>query len=208
MALGTIACFSQFPYVMAAEPSKIGGAVPKITKETAKAQNMREVLTQDPKLREDPPSMAIVSCIVNVRLDEIFQNGKNVLTGPEYNIRHKAVVDGTPEIALKTLECAMKTYGGFKPIEIDDLRADFLALRGQKVAVMAEGIYLMNSFLIRKTSSDISPIPIDITKISREQRLGVIQSCNTLTGCMVRVSGIVGKVNNLDGIIADFVSGQ
>ena len=190
-------CLHQIHFANAAEASAT------ITKEAAKAQLIKSM--ESLGFRADPASKEFTECLMFAQLDEVFPTGVSELYADVFSKRWRAV-PGTKSFQIRSQQCVEQTAKQASgTMDIDDLRTDFASLNGRKVAVRAEGSYVMNAFMIRKDSTDMSPILVDISKIPRDQRQAVIKSCNTLGGCAVTVRGTVGKVNFLDGIVAESV---
>lgn len=91
-------------------------------------------------------------------------------------------------------------------IDIDDLRSDMATFNGRKIRVQGVGNYVMNMFMLKKNSSDMSPMIVKVTKLQRDQHREILQKCaDIMTGCSVTVYGTIGKVSYQNGILAERV---
>lgn len=98
---------------------------------------------------------------------------------------------------------AMMSSSAMGEMHIDDLKIDIAALQGQKVMVSGIGKYIMNSFMLNKNVMDTSPVPVDLSKVHRDQRMEALQICSdVMVGCGVTVSGTVVKISGQYGISA------
>lgn len=96
------------------------------------------------------------------------------------------------------------TDAEYYPIFLDDLKIDAEFLSGRKVRVNGFGYYVMNSFMLKKSATDMSPMLIDIANLQRNQKQQILNQCgDIMTGCRVRIYGTVGKVSYQIGIIAE-----
>lgn len=99
---------------------------------------------------------------------------------------------------------ATKSTASLPLMDMDDLRLDIASLGGRKVRVQGVGHYMMNMFMLKKNTSDMSPMIVDITKLQRDQQRQILQQCaDLMTGCRVTVNGTVGKVSYQNGILAE-----
>jgi len=194
-----------------------------------------EKLNADAELRNDPLRKEVTLCALNPALDETFRNATE-LDAPTFERRVVATMESMktamerkdPELMLRLLKClvnagaleqAMKDKGeqdrqpltsGPTPtvpsIDMDDLKLDMAALDGRRVRVRGFGFYMMDMFMLKKSMSDLSPILVDTSRLSRDQRRHIIQQCgNIMSGCQVTVIGTVGKVTFQSGILAEKV---
>lgn len=202
-----------------------------ITKIEAKKMLIEE-MGSDPDLRNDPALKELSICALDGPLDETFGTEKR-LDAATYERRIRAAQarqkagmgDQSPEVALRLVQCllsspavlqamkekakqdnpsATKQAPSLPLLDMDDLRLDIASLDGRKVRVKGIGLYMMDMLMLKKSMTDLSPIYINISKLAREQRRQIIQQCsNVMTGCAVTVQGAVGKVNYLNGILAE-----
>lgn len=194
-----------------------------ITKKDARAKLIEE-LNSDASFRDNPAKKEVFLCMIDVPLDEAF-SGATVLDSATFERRMNAAMDRMktgmknedPDVTLKMLKCvinsdtlaqAMKEKGeqdrSVPLIDMDDLRTDIASLDGRKVRVQGVGHYMMNIFMLKKNSSDMNPMIVDITKLQRDQHRKILQQCaDIMTGCRVTVYGTVGKVSYQNGISAE-----
>lgn len=79
-------------------------------------------------------------------------------------------------------------------IDMDELRVNLAALNGRTLRVRAVGHYVLNTFMLKKNYRDMNPIVVDVSKVDREQRKQLLQSCNDIAdGCVVTVYGTVTR---------------
>lgn len=92
----------------------------------------------------------------------------------------------------------------YYPVSLDDLKIDADSLNGRKVRVNGLGYYVMNSFMLKKSAADMSPIFINIENLKRDQKQQILNKCgDIMTGCSVGVYGTAGKVSYQNGVIAE-----
>jgi len=65
----------------------------------------------------------------------------------------------------------------YQAMDLIDLRVDLETLKGRKVKVTGIAQYILNILLIKEDFSDTSPMGVDVSNLSREQRKSVIQNC-------------------------------
>ena len=191
-----------------------------VSKNDAKAMIV-EMLNSDSDMRDNPFKKATTICAFDDVLAESF-GGATVLDATILQSRISPAMDRLtkdPDFNLKILKCAinseafaqsMKEKGeqdrSAPLIDMDDLRTDMASLDGRKVRVQGVGNYMMNMFILKKNSTDMSPIIVDITKLQRDQHRKILQQCaDIMTGCRVTVYGTVGKVSFENGISAESV---
>lgn len=196
-----------------------------ITKKEARAKLIEE-LNSDADFRDNPAKKEVFFCMIDVPLDEVF-SGATVLDSATFDRRMNAAMDRMktgiesedPDVTLKILKCvinsdalaqAMKEKSKLDRsvplIDMDDLRTDVASLDGRKVRVQGVGHYMMNMFMLKKSSSDMSPMIVDITKLQRDQHRKILQQCaDIMAGCRVTVYGTVGKVSYQNGIFAESI---
>lgn len=192
-----------------------------ITKKDARAKLIKE-LNSDADSRDNSLNKETQLCLTDVLLDEAF-SGATVLDLATFERRMIAAIDrgksADPDITLKAFKCvldsnalaqAMKEKGeqdrSVPLIDMDDLRTDIASLDGRKVRVQGVGHYMMNMFMLKKNSSDMSPMIVDITKLQRDQHRKILQQCaDIMAGCRVTVYGTVGKVSYQNGIFAEII---
>jgi len=93
--------------------------------------------------------------------------------------------------------------------DIDDLRVDMASIDGKRISVRGIGVYFMESFLLKKSKTDMNPIFIDTTKLAREHRREIISQCGNATStCRVTIYGAIGTVSYQKGIIAEQIEWQ
>ena len=91
-----------------------------------------------------------------------------------------------------------------KLMMLDDLRLDYASLKGTKVKVRAHGAYIFDTFYIRNGPTDLNPLIVNISNVSRDQRRQALQQCgDSRSDCIVTVTGAVGVVDYQPGIIAE-----
>ncbi|MDD2809249.1 hypothetical protein [Rhodoferax sp.] len=196
-----------------------------ITKKDARAKLIEE-LNSDADFRDNPAKKEVSLCMIDVHLDAAFSEA-TVLDSATFERRMSASMDRMktamksedPDVTLKILKCvinsdalaqAMKEKGKLDRsvplIDMDDLRTDIASLNGRKVRVQGVGHYMMNMFMLKKNSSDMSPMIVDITKLQRDQYRKILQQCaDIMAGCRVTVYGTVGKVSYQNGIFAETI---
>lgn len=178
-----------------------------ITKQQAKAQfakkfdlNKAKIVSTEEEKRTNNVR-TILLCIANSLIDEVFKDGVTKIESDSLEFKMKQVeADKSEALQLSVLNCSSSTVAA---IDIDDFRLDFRSLSGKQVKVSAYGYYVMNSFMLRRNSSDMSPIEVNISKVSRDQRKEILQRCSDIkTGCKVNVFGIAGTSNFQNAIVA------
>lgn len=189
-----------------------------ITRHQAEAIFMAEARGSNRSVSE----VAIAKCAMQTTISEAFK-GKSSLTIDEYkqkiDVVNTRVKNQDSEILVPVLKCVLKS-GSITPedkviyenriveleggiVDIDSLKVDAGSLVGKRVQVTAVGNYVMNTFMIKKTPTDTSPILVDISKLKHEDKLRIVQRCSDIIeGCSIKIFGTVGKVNYQSGVIA------
>ncbi len=202
VAYNPIGCFAD------AEKESAEKAV-RLTKEQAKAQISKTFdLSKAPRtLTKDEQSMlkgmaATALCQQNLVIDEIFKNEISTIEASNLENQMKNM---EAEIAKKKgspLNLAYQLCGAHlaaqvtKLIDIDDLRVDFDSLVGNVVRVAAMGYYIGNNFVIKRNSTDMNLISVNILQIPRDQKKEIFQKCGDIrAGCKVVIFGTVVKQN-------------
>lgn len=191
-----------------------------------------DALESDKALSSDPEKKTIVLCSMEFALDEAF-NGLAVLESAvlesRLNTAMEKVKNGMekedPNVTGPIKKCYAENIDFIKDVnetdkklkkisekiskssiplnDMDELRVDIASMNGKKVRVKGIGYYVMNLFMIKKDSTDTSPIVVDIAKLQRDQKLKIIKQCaDIMRGCNVGLYGVVGKVGYESGIIA------
>ena len=192
-----------------------------ITKKDARAKLIEE-LNSDADFRDNPVNKEAYLCMIDATLDEAFSVA-TLLDSATFERRMNAAMDRMksedPDVKLKLLKCiinsdalaqAMKEKGKLDRsaplIDMDDLRTDIASMDGRKVRVQGVGHYMMNMFMLKKNSSDMSPMIVDIKKLQRDQHRKILQQCaDIMARCRVTVYGTVGKVSYQNGIFAETI---
>jgi len=156
---------------------------------------------------------ALDSAVLESRLKTAMENVKNGMEKEDSNVIgpikkcYTDIVDLIKDINetnKKLTKIEAKTSKASMPLnDMDELRVDIASMNGKKVRVKGIGYYVMNLFMIKKDSTDTSPIVVDIAKLQRDQKLKIIKQCaDIMRGCNVGLYGVVGKVGYESGIIA------
>jgi hypothetical protein len=191
-----------------------------------------KALESDKELSSDPEKRTMVMCTMELALDEAF-NGLAVLDSAVLESRLKTAMENVkngmekedPNVIGPIKKCYAENIDFIKDVvkldkkltkykailsksstplnDMDELRVDIASMNGKKVRVKGIGYYVMNLFMIKKDSTDTSPIVVDIAKLQRDQKLKIIKQCaDIMRGCNVGLYGVVGKVGYESGIIA------
>lgn len=143
------------------------------------------------------------NCVAVFFVDQIYSAGIAQLLTDALERRLEAIKESEDLTRLANAKCRPE---GPSITELDILRLDFDALRGKKIKVRAEGIYAYNFFMLRKNINDMSPLPVDLSKVQREQRLEVIRRCGDIgRTCYATLQGIVGQQISSSAIVAEWV---
>lgn len=159
---------------------------------------------------------AVLDCAVNILVDEVFKGEVKSIKASSLERRMSEIkVDSSNEEVLKkkTEKCtallpkkAEAQNKEMTRIDLDDFRLDYKSLVGKTVRVEGVGLYMMDIFMLRKSQTDMSPIIIDTSKVSRMQQKRIMQDCaDLMSGCKVTIYGVAGAVNYQNGIIATSV---
>jgi len=90
---------------------------------------------------------------------------------------------------------------------LDDLKAGGASLKGKQVRVRGEGIYAMNSLILRENANDMSPIFVDINKVKVNQRKNVVNQCSNIeVPCNLSVYGTVNTIGSIIQIVAEEIN--
>jgi hypothetical protein len=93
-----------------------------------------------------------------------------------------------------------------KSVGLDEFRVDHASYASQRVVVQAQGFYVMGNLFLKKSATDMSPVPVDLSSVNREQRLDVISNCaDARKPCDLRVIGFAGQVAYQPGLLAKAV---
>ena len=91
-------------------------------------------------------------------------------------------------------------------IDIDDFRLDAPSMKGRKLRTRGVGIYMMDRFALRRSTTDMNPIVVDISKLPREIRRRILQECGqSISGCKVTIQGVGAKIGVSIGIVAESI---
>ena len=198
-----------------------------MTKSDARGK-MMETIASDADYRADPLKKVVMTCGMDLVLDETFGTSTELnsaaferrMTAAMERIKN-GIENKDPDVTLAMLKCTInsgalqqvsksKSEQGRPPsataptIDLDDLRTDISTLKGRKVRIQGLGQYMMNIFMIQKTSSDMNPILIDITKLHRDQHRKLLQQCSDIMSrCAITVLGVVRSVNSQTTILAE-----
>jgi SepF-like predicted cell division protein (DUF552 family) len=165
-----------------------------------------------PEFRDEVIQEELISCVapnINAAINKIYPARVNELDRATFEDRLDITLFKDVFSDEVTKECitAVKqqveqkkqSSGRFNPtpvthMDLDDLRLDLASLTDRKVRVMAVGSYMMNSFLLKKSMTDMNMVIVDISNLQREERRQIIQQCSDImSGCRVTVSGTVRK---------------
>jgi tetratricopeptide (TPR) repeat protein len=165
-----------------------------------------------PEFRDEVIQKELISCIVpniNAAINKIFPGRVNELDRATFEDRlditlfkdvfsdevTKACVTAVKQqVEQKKQSSGRSSLLPVTQMDLDDLRLDLASLTDRKVRVRAVGSYMMNSFILKKSMTDMSPIIVDISNLQREERRQIIQQCSDImSGCRVTVSGTVRK---------------
>lgn len=167
----------------------------QIDKAQAKEIIMKATNTSREYFSTSVTGRRIIDCTFALQLDSIFSGGIILIDENSLNERMGAVKLNETQ-AMDVLSCGAMTT--------DDFRLDYVKLEGKPVMVEGEVLFMMNIFMLKKSNMDLSPIPIDVSKITREEQKQILQKCATLTSrCKGLVLGTAGKVTYQNGILAD-----
>lgn len=196
-----------------------------LTKTEARVYVMQKV-DADPDFRTDPMKKEMMACFMDGALDDIYSSASS-LDKATFESRLSEYGDGLkkddPKVQLRLMKCMVNSpmleqalkekttekrssssLSNAPLLDMDDLRLDMASLDGKKVRVRGVGHYMMDMFMLKKSMTDMSPMIVDITKLSRDQRREIMKQCNDLmSGCRVTVHGIVGKVSFQNGLFAE-----
>lgn len=162
-----------------------------------------------PEFRDEVTQKELISCVVpniNAAINKIFPGRVNELDRATFEDRlditlfSDEVTKACVVTAFKQQVEQTKQSSGrsnllpVTQMDLDDLRLDLASLTDRKVRVRAVGSYMMNSFILKKSMTDMSPIIVDISNLQREERRQIIQQCSDImSGCRITVSGTVRK---------------
>lgn len=186
----------------------------QINKKQAKDILMKDLMS-DAKYAEGSMEVRSASeCMLNVQVNSIFPKG--VKSIEESRLKELINIAGNkPSESMlgEIMACMMALIpvgkremvtSNLAPISTDDFRLDYSSLKGKKVLVEGEVLYMMNIFTLKKNNMDLSPILIDVSNLPRDEQKKILQECATLTSvCKGVVYGIAGKVMYQNGIIAE-----
>lgn len=177
----------------------------------------KELRKQPGYLNSSAVQKEAMSCLFKVMVDEIFKGEITLIKASslEKRIEDLKFDSSNPETKRKLTKCvemvsketpkkeSAPPVREAATMDIDDFRLDYKALVGKNIKVQGVGYYVMNLFMLKKTPTDMSPILVDISIISRAQKKRIMQECiDIMNGCKVVVHGVAGQVSYQNGIIA------
>lgn len=171
-----------------------------MTKVEAQRKLTRSILTEG----GDPNEVRAKTCMFGNLVEMAYsRDGVTSMFESLLTKKIETLLSSREAMQIVVVNCASRTV---PLMDLDQLRVDAESLDGKRVMVRGQGQYVMGSFFMKKDVGDMSPILIDMAKVSREQRLDVIQRCGDVRrSCDVNVSGVVGKVAFQLGVVADVV---
>ncbi|MEJ7685658.1 MAG: hypothetical protein WKG52_00915 [Variovorax sp.] len=90
----------------------------------------------------------------------------------------------------KSTTPAASRAAGYQPMELLDLKADIKTLIGKKVAVTG-GVQMMGDLaMLKATSTDMTPVWLNIERLSRDDRKKLLSGCVSLL-CEGQFSGTI-----------------
>lgn len=177
----------------------------------------KELRSQPGYPNSSPVQKQAMSCLFKVMINEIFKSDIELIKASslEKRIADLKFDSSNPETTKKLTKCVelvskeMPKKESVPPVreaalmDIDDFRLDYKTLVGKNIKVQGVGYYVMNLFMLKKTPTDMNPILVDISIVSRAQKKRIMQECiDVMNGCKVVVHGVVGQVSYQNGIIA------
>ena len=100
------------------------------------------------------------------------------------------------------------TVSAYRKMDIVDLQLDYQKLLSQKIEVAGDGMMFMGALMLTKSRGASEPMPVNISKASRDSQKAIISQCGNAY-CPVVVRGTVGgNVNGLPAITADEIEIQ
>jgi hypothetical protein len=221
-------CFSNSKEV---EKSVVGTNAQSDQRQLMTKQQAKAYLYQQIPVGAKPMEREILECIFSNALKDIYidkttversvlesslnkyadELGKN---DPKLNLMGIKCLANSKEVEKAILEnrpvSQTQSRSSTYPLtDIDDLRVDMASMDGKRISVRGIGTYLMESFLLKKTKTDMNPIFIDTTKLAREHRREIISQCgNAMSTCRVTIYGAIGTVSYQKGIIAEQIEWQ
>lgn len=153
-------------------------------------QRAHELFDGGPAYAHESP--AAKKCLLGTLVDKVFSAGATSLSEDALTKRMTALLGSKEIMSSVKRECAFQ----LQPFtDLDDVKLDAESLEGRRLRVRAKGQYVLGSFLLKKSDTDMSPMAVEMSKVSRDQRRDVIQRCsNAMSSCQVTVIGTVGKV--------------
>lgn len=105
------------------------------------------------------------------------------------------VSKGDPDLTRELMKCMASFKDKAVPLlDLDDVRLDIASLKGKFIRVQAIGAYVFDTFQLRKSEMDMSPVIVNIEKLDRASRKQIMQRCaNPITPCRVVVEGKAEK---------------
>ena len=208
----------------ASRPTK-ADQVEWITKSEAK-QFVRESYYSDQQSNSDPLEHELKECFFDHLMDDVFEKN-NRLSSQEFKRKLSGFLDKNNEISQRgeiilfrcmtaskevrkrlsqnTQEQRSRSNAASAPLlDLDDLRLDASELDGKPVRVRGVGQYVMDTLTLRKSTTDMSPVFIDLKNLPREQRKEIINRCsNIMEGCRLTVYGTVKAPRRMKSIVAE-----
>lgn len=86
-------------------------------------------------------------------------------------------------------------------IGLTDLKLDIGKMRNRRVVVQGTISIIGDMAMLGNGGFDMTPVPIQLEKLPRDQRKALLEDCTTQ--CQVTVTGKVGQVLFQDGVIAE-----
>jgi hypothetical protein len=94
----------------------------------------------------------------------------------------------------------------YVPIQFNELIVDADSRLGSRVAISGIGTSLSDMFLLRNENGGVNSISIDMSVLTREDKIDVLDNCSNLfPGCNIRIYGVVGEVRREAGVKADVI---
>lgn len=189
-------------------------------------QSLREGLLSDQKYKSDPLEKEAFECFFDQLVDDVFGNKKQ-LTTQDFEKKFKLLMDSIDGDDPRTKWIVLRCFANSKEVEkrlsqnaqeqrsrsnaastpllnLDDFRLDASELDGKRVRVRGVGQYVMDTFTLRKSATDMSPVFIELKNLPREQRKEIINRCgDIMEGCRLTVYGMVKAQYGMKTIVAE-----
>jgi hypothetical protein len=141
-------------------------------------------------------------CIVDFLANQMPVNneGKIVLNDEAKKIMNSLTKD---EKAFEKIAEKCMINSIFTKIDFNTLKVDIDQMAGRKISVDGVGVYMMDSFVLKKDQLSTNLMTVNIEQLKRNDKIEILNQCsNPVLGCKVMVHGLIDNLGYEKGIVA------